>query len=104
MKTKLSAVLFAICVSACGGDREMSPNTPSITSFVEAGKTDNVQVDTLPSADTTPAPQPVQAAPIADEHPIPTKFEDALAEGRKLAEKGDQSRAKEMFEAAIKLD
>ncbi|HUJ60769.1 MAG TPA: tetratricopeptide repeat protein, partial [Kofleriaceae bacterium] len=42
--------------------------------------------------------------PVADEHPLPTKFEDALAEGRALAEKGDHARAKEMFEAAINLD
>jgi tetratricopeptide (TPR) repeat protein len=105
MKTQLSAVLFALCVSACGGGQE-STNSPTILSYVRQ----------VPRPETlAPEAQPVDVAamkpgvgvkvePVVDPHPIPTKYEDALAEGRKLAEQGDRVHAREMFEAAVKLD
>jgi tetratricopeptide (TPR) repeat protein len=60
-----------------------------------------------PSVSTPVAEVDVSPAPIKvvlDEHPAPTKFDDALAEGRALLGKGEHARAKDMLEAAIKLD
>jgi tetratricopeptide (TPR) repeat protein len=90
---KLSAVLFALALSACGGDQPMHP-APDPMSF-------------LP-----PSPQPVAVTKVdagVEIHidtpkALPTKYDEALALGRELVGKGDKEGAKEMFEAAIKLD
>src|SRR5665647_2484349 len=94
----LRAVLFALVVipvAACGSDRDVS--TPAPMPPI-------VQRAPLPAPDVEPA-KPVTVvtaveAPIA----IPTNYADALELGKQLAAKGDGSRAKEMFEAAAKLD
>jgi len=103
MKMQLSAVLFALCVSACGGDREGSSETPSINDFIRSVPRPEM-VQPTAQVDVTPASPSVKVEPVVETHAIPTKFEDALAEGRALASKGDNARAKEMFEAAVKLD
>jgi tetratricopeptide (TPR) repeat protein len=53
-------------------------------------------------AQAEPAVTPAQPEKI--EIAIPTKFDDALAQGKELATKGDTANAKLMFEAAAKLD
>jgi Flp pilus assembly protein TadD len=104
MKKQLSAVLFALSVFACGGDRESSKETPSLHDFIQQlPRADTVTPPAETRAEVTTSPD-VKVEPVADAYPIPTKFADALGEGRKLVEAGDRVRAKEMFEAAVKLD
>jgi tetratricopeptide (TPR) repeat protein len=97
MKTTLSALLFALVASACGG-QEPKNNMPPITSPVAQTPADAAE----PVAEVKPPrkPDPTSSEPVA----MPTKFDDALAQARELMTKGDHSRAKELLEAAIKLD
>src|SRR5579871_3631617 len=107
MMTKLSAVVFSVCLAACGGDQESSTDVKPISSYIP-------QMPVLaPSVSELPTSKPAAAEPtapvstsVADATPapIPTKFEDALTDGRALAAKGDKARAQDMFELAIKLD
>ena len=97
---KLSAFLFVVAMSACGGGDEVP--APPITSFVpnliRDGGVEPIQAE-------TPAPAPGEPkVDIVDVKPLPTKFDDALAQGREMMTKGDHVSAKEMFDAAIKLD
>jgi Tfp pilus assembly protein PilF len=82
-------------------------------SVAACGSDDGRRVDPISLMPKLPvASQPVAVAPIAVEQPkpvtdalvIPTKFDDALEQGRALANKGDPANAKLMFEAAVKLD
>jgi Flp pilus assembly protein TadD len=97
----MRSILFAVLCSsvvACGGDREK----PTVTSQLPA-----VQVDAgAPSvAVTTPvsAPTPEAVTPVVVDA-MPSTFDDALTQGKALASKGEHDRAKELFEAAIKLE
>ena len=88
MKSQLSCILFAL-VAACGDS-----STPSAT-----------RVSSLPPAPVTPAPKVETPTPKVEEaHPLPTKYSEAMTDGKALAAKGDHARARELFEAAIKLD
>jgi tetratricopeptide (TPR) repeat protein len=97
----MKKILFALLVaSGCGGDDGVAvdpmsfmPKLPSVD-VPYVVDTFNVQPTSAPIAQT-----PVLATPV-----VPTQFDDALAQGRALAEKGDRDNAKLMFEAAIKLD
>lgn len=102
MKMRLSAVLFALSIAACGGDEPMH-QAPPITSFIPAGTP--MTTDVTPQQPTVSEPVTVET-PVATvvEKPAPTKYDEALALGRELVAKGDRAGAKEMFEAAIKLD
>jgi tetratricopeptide (TPR) repeat protein len=99
MKSQIRSILFALILPACGGERE----TPTVASNSNDQLAKPVQV-------SAPVPVPKAAEPVKvvlDEQPLPTpptQFDDALAQGRAAAEKGDRPRAREMFEAAIKLD
>src|SRR5438445_13774992 len=94
MLTKFSAAVFALALSGCGGDKP-SHQAPDITSFI----TQDAPITVAP----TRAPVAI-AVKVEQPKPLPTKFDDALAQGRELAKKGDRTGAKEMFESAIKLD
>ena len=93
----LRAVLFALVVlplAACGGDRDVpAPTTTSMPPIVKRAP--------LPVVEPV---QPTVVTPVETPIAIPTKYVDALELGKQLAAKGDHSRAKEMFEAAAKLD
>jgi tetratricopeptide (TPR) repeat protein len=103
MKTQLRSILFALILPtsllACGGDRNETPNV-SVTSFLPKIE-DFQQVNVVAE---TPKAEPMPVKVVLDEHPIPTRYDVALTEGRALAEKGDHEGARAMFEAAIKLD
>lgn len=100
MKSLIRRVLFsliALPIAACGGDREVStpPEVPPL-------------VTTTPDV-AAPVIAPVtklDRAPVDIVEPlaVPATYADALAVGKQLAGKGDHARAKEMFEAASKLD
>jgi tetratricopeptide (TPR) repeat protein len=105
MKTQLSAVLFALCVSACGGGQE-STNSPTILSYIQrVPRPDTLSREAQPvGVNGADAGVGVKVEPVAAPRPIPTTYEDALAAGRRLVEQGDRLHARELFEAAVKLD
>jgi tetratricopeptide (TPR) repeat protein len=74
---------------------------PDMMSFVHvAAPEDAAPAPVTPAP--TPAPAPVTVA--VDDPAPPTDFDDALAQGRALASKGDRAGATEMFQAAARLD
>ena len=104
---KMRSILFALCVSsvaACGGDREKPtalPKSASQTSWVE--NLPKVVPDAPPAAAVAVTPVPVAVTPVVVDV-MPSSFDDALTQGKALASKGEHDRAKELFEAAVKLD
>ena len=94
MKVPFRSILFALVVSAaaCGGGRE----TPT--------SSETPLMPHLPTATSDASVQAQTPAPVAVEIAVPTKYEDALALGRELIGKGELKTAKQMLEAAIKLD
>jgi Flp pilus assembly protein TadD len=93
-RSMLCALLFSM--AACGdserGVDPMSfmPKLPVVEQPIAAGTIEPVAVHAPAKVEPTIA--------------IPTKFDDALAQGKELATKGDTANAKLMFEAAAKLD
>ncbi|MEP6864310.1 MAG: tetratricopeptide repeat protein [Deltaproteobacteria bacterium] len=91
----LCALLFSM--AACGDSERgvdpmsLMPKLPVVEQPIAAGRI-------APSVEVQ-APAKVEPT-IA----IPTKFDDALAQGKELATKGDAANAKLLFEAAAKLD
>src|SRR5580698_4788029 len=91
----MKKILFALLVaSGCGGEGKVVDPM----SFMP--KLPTVEAPTKMAEQTKPVEQPVVVqTPVA-----PTQFDDALAQGRALAAKGDRDGAVQMLEAAIKLD
>jgi len=95
-RSVLCALLFSM--AACGGDSERGVDPMSFMP-----KLPSVEQPATNVAQSEPAVTP--AKPAADASiVVPTKFDDALAQGKALAAKGDTANAKLMFEAAAKLD
>jgi len=96
MKSINRSFLFALLVATagCGGDNASRGVDPM--SYMP--KLPTAPLQQLPVA----AQEPVKVEPVV--RVMPTKYDDALAQGRELAAKGDTKGAIEMFEAAIKLD
>src|SRR5687767_12763612 len=104
MKSQFRCILFALLAvpAACGGDRS--------TSTASSGDTSRVikPVVTPPETIAKPEPPKVEApkvepkvAPVA---PAPTTYSETLALGKAAAASGDRAHARELFEAASKLD
>ncbi len=90
-RSMFCALLFS--VAACGSDATQQVDPMSL----------------LPKLPVVEQPQPVATVAATYEQPkpalvMPTKFDDAIEQGRALASKGDNANAKLMFETAIKLD
>ncbi len=104
MKTQLRSFMFSALflvpalVPSCGGDASPVASDDGNPAFTRAL--------TLPMPTVTQVSTPAPVAVVAPAAlPVaPTKFDDALAQGKDLAAKGDTVNAREMFEAAIKLD
>jgi len=93
----MKKILFALLVlSACGGDRV---STPTVSQTIPPPPAPVVVPDAKPAPVETPKP----AEPVAVDV-MPTTFDDTMKQGRELAAKGEHDRAKELFEAAAKLD
>ena len=101
MKISTSAVLFAFALSACGGDEPQQQTTTIAPAPQSVAMTKDAGVVTEP---VVPVVAPPVVVKVEEPKAPPTKFDDALAQGRELAKKGDRDGAKEMFESAIKLD
>jgi len=105
MRSYLFAVLVVSSLGACGGDREKPTVTPQpapSNSWVEnLPKVVPLAPDATVSVAVTPAPEAVTPAVV---DVMPSTFDDALTQGKALASKGEHDRAKELLQAAAKLD
>jgi Flp pilus assembly protein TadD len=104
MKSVLRVVLFsliAVPVAACSGDRDV----PAPTSSIQGSSMSQMPMPSVIKPEA-PVVEPSTPKPVAVVEPIaiPTTYAEALELGKQLVVKGDQSRAKEVLEAAIKLD
>lgn len=99
---KRFSILFALVAAACG-------DSPSAN--------DNKRIDvTLPTPDAAPQVGFGSGAPVglvenkaakelpAVEHYIPAKYAECMSLGKSMLDKGEHVRARELFEAAAKLD
>jgi len=93
-RSMLCALLFSM--SACGSDSQRGVDPMSFMPKLPAVE----QSVALAAPSTTTAPAVEVESVIA----VPTKYDDAIAQGKELAKKGDSANAKLMFEAAAKLD
>ncbi len=107
---KMRSYLFTfLCVSslaACGGDREKPTALPQAASATTSSWVDNlpkVVPDAPAAAPVAVTPTPEAVTPVVVDK-MPSTFDDALTQGKALASKGEHDRAKELFEAAAKLD
>jgi Flp pilus assembly protein TadD len=94
---KMRSILFALVLSACGGDQVSTPTVSQTTPPPPAPVS-------VPDSSVAPVETPKPAeAPVAVDV-MPTTFDDTMKQGRELAAKGEHARAKELFEAAAKLE
>jgi Flp pilus assembly protein TadD len=93
---KMRSILFALVLSACGSDRVA---TPTVAQTIPPPPV--VAPDAAPVA--VEQPKPVVETPVAVDV-MPTTFDDTMMQGKALASRGEHDRAKELFEAAAKLD
>jgi len=98
-----SFLLAVFALPACSGSSE-----PTTTSRHEAAPSLVAPAPVATVVDV-PAPavaiaKPVVTAPAPVARELPTKYDDALDEGKRLAAQGDGVGARELFEAAAKLD
>jgi len=112
MKANLKNVLFALVLSACGGDRETPNRASSANDNGSSVSWFSPQTIASSSRDAGVVESPSVVADAASvstqlaDHELksPSTFDDTLTQGRALATKGEQAAAREMFEAAIQLD
>ncbi len=95
MKTQLGSLWFALVLAACGTDDRTAPSRTEVAAPVAVATPEPVVV--------APAPAPI-APPVDVAKPLPTKYGEALADGKAAAAKGDTAHARELLEAAAKLD
>lgn len=106
MRTYLFAVLCVSSLAACGGDREKPTALPKSASATSGGWVENlpkVVPDAPAVVSVAETPKPEAVTPVVVDV-MPSTFDDALTQGKALASKGEHDRAKELFEAAVKLD
>lgn len=94
MKSQIRSILFGVLVAACGGGDGGVPFDP--TFYVPHPIAEPAIADPAPVA-----PKPVE--PVQVQAKLPSTFDEAMAAGLAAA-KSEPTRAREMFEIAIKLD
>ena len=108
MKSQFRCILFALIAvpAACGGDRS--------TSTASSGDTSRVVKPAVTAPEPTATPEPprvevpkvktdVESAKV-EPAAVPTTYSETLAQGKAAAAKGDNAHARELLEAAVKLD
>jgi len=100
MLTTSRSILLALVLSACGSDPAPTQVPVPVPLPVPA------PVSPAPSSTLAPSPPIAVSAMIVPTaaREIPTKYSDALAQGKQLAAQGDLLGARELLEAAAKLD
>ena len=97
----MKKILFALLVlSACGGDRVQ---TPTVSQTIAPPPAAPIVVADASVAKVEPAKAVDPGTPDSVDV-MPTTFDDTMKQGKDLAAKGEHARAKELFEAAAKLD
>jgi Flp pilus assembly protein TadD len=102
MKVQFRSILFALVLpaAACGGDRE----TPSTSRAPQDHLPEPMaSVDTPPPPLEGPSKISEQPRPVEVKAPLPTTYDELITAGKALVAKQKYGDAKEMFEAAIKL-
>ena len=104
MKSQFRCILFALIAvpAACGGDRSTQA-TSGDSLVAKQAVTPPVPSDSKPE----PAPSLAKVEPARPEPATPaapTTYSETLAQGKAAAASGDHARARELFEAASKLD
>jgi tetratricopeptide (TPR) repeat protein len=91
----MRSILFALVLSACGSDPVATPTVAQTTPPPPAP---------VVVPDRAPVSEPVKAEPPVAVDAMPTTYDDTMLQGRALAAKGEHDRAKDLFEAAAKLE
>jgi tetratricopeptide (TPR) repeat protein len=99
---KMSGIWFAVLLSACGTGERSTPARATTSDVV-------APIAVATPAPDAPAPEIVIPAPVMTvtaeaPKPLPTKFTEAMEDGRAAIAKNDVAHARELFEAAAKLD
>ena len=99
MKIPFRSILFALVipVAACGGDSEPTVDF-KLSDYVVQPKSDAQPIKTQPSV----VGNVVKVVDVTK--PMPTKLDELMAEGKRLASAGKYGDAKIMFDAALKQD
>jgi len=110
MKSQIRIVLFALIaplvapLAACGGERpDENKGLWFTVPTLGASSKPPVVEDHPGTLDAKVEAPAVVVAPVV-EAPVPTTFKEAMELGKALAVKGETSRAREVLEAAAKLD
>jgi tetratricopeptide (TPR) repeat protein len=103
MKIQLRSVLFALALplAACGGDHDSTTVEHQPVAFHPM---DYVRMPSAPQQVDVVAASPEQLKVVDATLPMPTKYDELLVLGKQLVEQGKHADAKEMFDAAIKLE
>jgi tetratricopeptide (TPR) repeat protein len=104
MKSQIRIVLFALIapLAACSGDRP--DETKGLWFSVPTLGAKAPVVEDKPAQLDAQVETPTVGEAPAVETPVPTTFKEAMELGKVLAVKGETSRAREVLEAAAKLD
>jgi len=97
MKTQFRCIWFALALSACNSDERTVPPAPQVT-------TNPVPAPVVIPAATVEDVQPLAPVAVEAPKPIPTKYSEAMEDGKAAVAKGDTAYALELFGAAAKLD
>jgi Flp pilus assembly protein TadD len=105
MKSQFRCILFALIAvpAACGGDR----STPATSSGDSLVAKQAVTPPAIVKPDPMPEPaksEPPKADPATPAPAVPTTYSETLAQGKAAAASGDHAHARELFEAAVKLN
>jgi Flp pilus assembly protein TadD len=105
MKSQLRCILFAlIAFPACGGEHAAPSASKPVTTAPAAPPAVIAAPDPVAPP---PALAPVEVAAVAAVAPppvAPATYAEALAQGKAAEASGDHARARQLFEAAVKLD
>lgn len=102
MKSQLRCILFAlIAFPACGGEHA----APSASKPVPTAPAAPPAVIAAPEpVAPPPMPAPAEVAPVTPPPVAPATYAEALAQGKAAEASGDHARARQLLEAAVKLD
>ncbi|HMG54708.1 MAG TPA: hypothetical protein VK601_14525, partial [Kofleriaceae bacterium] len=98
--------MFAlIALPACSGDRAAHPPGAALAERIAPPASIAAAAPAAPEAAPVPAsPEAAPAAAVVAPPVAPATYADAIAQGKAAAAGGDRARARQLFEAAVKLD
>jgi len=105
MKSQLACILFSLVTtaSACSGRSSTDDPVAAPVPTAPAPKV-GFGSGTVDAPVVTSKPAPVEVKPAIEEHVVPATLAECLKLGKQMEAKGDHVYARELFEAAAKLD